>query len=71
MRHKPSFILFDQQLEKDEGFLPLKNYLVDQKGFDIDVLRTLLVRYPATLSKKIEEYDQFFSVLEQNGINDE
>lgn len=57
MRHKPSFILFEKYEERDEGFIPLKKYLVDKKGFDIDVLRTLIVRYPATLSKKIEEYE--------------
>ena len=50
MKHKPSFILFEQDSEKT-GLRSLVNYLVEERGFDMDVVRTLILKYPHILSK--------------------
>ena len=51
MRYKPTFVLFEKE-SANEGFLMLHKYFVEERGFDIDVLRTLIVKYPYILSKR-------------------
>lgn len=60
MRYKPTFILFEKE-SQNEGFLMLHKYFVEERGYDIDVLRTLIVKYPYILSKKRSEIDTFFN----------
>lgn len=49
MKKKAKFILFEK--DDSEGFLLVHNFFVKQLKFDIDVLRTLIVKYPFILGK--------------------
>ena len=69
MRLKPSFILFD--LNNRIGINTLHKYFVQQKGFDIDLLRTLVVKYPYILQKDEEHLNHFFGTFQKYGFKDE
>jgi hypothetical protein len=58
MKHKPTFILLDK--ETSEGMNLLHRFFVEKKGFDIDLLRTLVVKYPYILGKNEEHLTSFF-----------
>lgn len=64
MRYKPTFILFDLQGEK-EGMHVLARYFVDKKGFDLDAVRTLVVKYPYILGKTEEELEDYFTIMQR------
>lgn len=69
MKHKPSFILFE--VSPKIGMNILYKYFVQQKGFDIDLLRTLVVKYPYILQKEEEHLDHFFKTFLKYGFKDE
>jgi len=69
MRHKPNFIFFDQT--EKVGIHVLKGFFVDKKGFDLDVVRTLVVKYPFILGKDEEHLNKFFDILKEHGLTDE
>lgn len=50
MKYKPSFILLDIVGDR-EGMHGLNKFFVKTKGFDLEYVRTLVVRYPYILSK--------------------
>jgi hypothetical protein len=54
--------------ESQTGIYFLRDYLVEEKGFSIDMLRTLVVKYPPSLSKSKEAFEDYFSFLQENGI---
>ena len=57
MRYNPKFILLgENQKTRDIGIEAMHRYFVQEKGFELDTVRTLVVRYPYILSKKIEEF---------------
>jgi hypothetical protein len=49
MRYKPIFIL--HELEKHEGINALRKVLVQERGFQPELVRTLVVRYPYIIGK--------------------
>lgn len=49
MKYKPTVILLDHL--KDEGMNTLYKVFVQDKGFDLDVVRTLVIKYPYILGK--------------------
>jgi len=61
MKHKPTFILLDK--ETDTGMNVLYKFFVEEKKFDIDLLRTLVVKYPFILGKTHETLDTFFKTF--------
>ncbi len=63
MKYKPSFILFEKERD-NEGFKGLHRFFVEKKGFDIDTLRTLIVKYPYILSKNEEDIEHFFTIFQ-------
>lgn len=62
MRYKPSFILFEHTGEK-EGMHALNKFFVQQKGFDLDTVRTLVVKYPYIVGKTIDELGNYFETM--------
>lgn len=68
MRYNPKFILVDNQ---KAGINTLKSFFVDKKGFQMDSIRTMAVRYPYVLSKTEEEFTQYFETMKGQGISDE
>lgn len=71
MRYNPKFILLGQQSAESNGIEALKQFFVQEKGFDMDTVRTLVVRYPYVLSKSREELTQFFVTLKAQGLSEE
>lgn len=67
MRYNPKFIL----LQEGSGIKALKAFLVDQKGFSMEALRTLIVRYPYVLSKTTDDLGTFFETLKSQGLTEE
>jgi hypothetical protein len=53
MKKKPTFILF--RFENNENFKMLHRFFVEERGYDLNVLRTLVVRYPPILGKTEDE----------------
>jgi hypothetical protein len=49
VRHKPSFLLWQES--QKTGMNILREFFVKKYGFDIELVRTLVVKYPFILSK--------------------
>jgi hypothetical protein len=64
MRYKPSFILLDHS-HPNVGMHALNRFFVEKKGFDLDAVRTLIVKYPYILSKTEQELEEFFTIMKQ------
>ncbi len=69
MRYKPTFILFEQEGE-NTGIKMVKKFFVDEKRFDMDALRTLVVKYPYILGKTRNDIDSFFNLMNRLGLNE-
>lgn len=71
MKSRPSFILFEHENPKDGGLSTMVSFFVDQKNFDLDVVRTLILRRPSLLSKKEADFHNFFSLMEKHGMTED
>ena len=67
MRHKPSFLLWKQT--QKTGMNTLKEFFVKKYGFDMELVRTLVVKYPFILSKTEEHLESVFTSLEKQGVS--
>lgn len=68
MRYKPAFILFEA--DKGEGLLAMNRLLIGKKGFKMELVKTLIVRYPYILSKTEKELEEFFEIFAKYGLTD-
>ena len=66
MRYKPTFLFWQNNTKT--GLVTLEEFFVKKYGFDIELVRTLVVKYPYILSKSSEELESVFSVLESKGV---
>ena len=71
MKYKPAFILFEQDSINDGGLKGMIRFFVDGKGYDMDVVRTLAVKYPAILSKKEKDFSTYFELIQRHGLTDD
>jgi hypothetical protein len=70
MKYKPSFILFE--IEGDRTNMNgVYKYFVEKRGFELDAIRTLVVKYPFILSKTTEEFEEFFNLMQSKGVSEE
>lgn len=67
MRHKPTFLFWEKDLSK--GIAMLEALFVKKYGFDIELVRTLVVKYPFILSKSQEHLEGVFAALQENGVS--
>ena len=51
LKHKPSLYHYDEN--GTEGIAALKKFFIEKLGYDAELLRTLVVKYPVILSKEI------------------
>jgi hypothetical protein len=58
VRHKPSFLLWQENT--NTGMKALSEFFVKKYGFDIELVRTLVVKYPFILSKTQEHLESVF-----------
>ena len=47
----------------------LKEFFVKKYGFDMELVRTLVVKYPFILSKTEEHLESVFTSLEKQGVS--
>ena len=72
MRYNAKFILPEtHQASQEIGIKSLTEFFVKEKGFEMEAVRTLVVRYPYILSKSLTELRQFFETLKAEGLTDE
>ena len=69
MKSKPTFIIIDER--SNEGIHVVHKLLVEDKGFDKDVVRTLVVKYPYILGKTREQLEAFFDLLKYQGFSED
>lgn len=69
VKNRPSFIV--QVENKDVGIEVLYKFFVQNKGYDIDSLRTLVVKYPYIAGKSEEHLNHYFNIMNQHGISDD
>lgn len=48
----------------------LHKVFVEKKGFDLDVVRTLVVKYPYILGKSEEHIEKYFSLMGAQGLTE-
>lgn len=70
MKKKPSFILFEKE-EANVGLKMLWRFFVEERKFDIDVLRTLIMKYPSILGKKEEQLSSYFTLLSEHNVGED
>ena len=56
VKHRPSFIISNEEVGMDV----LYRFFVEKKGYDIDTLRTLVVKYPFIAGKTEQHLDSYF-----------
>ena len=49
----------------------LQRFFIEERGYELGVLKTLIMRYPYILSKTEQEMNKFFKVFGEKGINEE
>lgn len=69
MRYKPSFILYEHN-PPNEGLLAMNRVFVDKRGYDYELVKTLIVKYPYILGKTEEELEGYFTTLEKYGLTE-
>ena len=45
----------------------MKRFFIEKLGYDAELLRTLVVKYPVILSKEIESIEKTFEILKNEG----
>lgn len=66
MRFKPTALFW--QDNTNNGLLVLEEFFVKKYGFDIELVRTIVVKYPYILSKTTEQLEAVFTTLESKGV---
>ena len=64
-KHKSKFYYYDENGTK--GIVALKRFFIEKLGYDAELLRTLVVKYPVILSKEIESIEKTFEILKNEG----
>jgi hypothetical protein len=71
MTYKPSFILQTPETERDKGIHALAKFLIEEKGYSMELVRTLVVKYPYILGKDLAHIKTYFTVMLDNGLSQE
>jgi len=67
-KYKPAVLLNQDNTEM--GLHALKTYFVDTHGFSMELVRTLVVKFPVILSKDIAHIESVFSLLQSKASID-
>lgn len=67
MRYKPTFVFKPDGKNEQTGMAVLENYFVKTLGFDMELVRALVVKYPYILSKTPEQIEVVFKLLGSEG----
>ena len=70
VKHKPSVLLFEQD-PKNEGIQALYKFFVEAKKQEPAFIRELVTKYPYVLGKKIEDFENFYKLMQEKfNLND-
>jgi mTERF len=68
-KHKPTFVL---AIDTDKsGIHIVKKVFIDDKGFPLEYIRTLILKYPYILGKTEEELTKYFDILNGHGLTND
>jgi hypothetical protein len=63
-------LLFEEEhSEHSKGIKALDKVLCQELGFSIELMKTLVVKYPQILSKTEDEMRQYFKIMSSYEIN--
>jgi len=63
---KPSTILYEEEYEKNKnGIKAVHKVFVEEMGFKLFHVNSLMSKYPALLSKSEDELNEFFKIMNQ------
>lgn len=69
MKYKPAFLLYQEDYDKKKsGLIAVNKYLVEKRKFDYQEVKTLIVKYPAILSKTEDQLHKQFADLRVHAI---
>ena len=63
--------MFKYDPDGNTGIIALEKLFIEKLGYDAELLRTLVVKYPAILSKEVEHIEQAFKILGNEGFSQE
>lgn len=70
--YRPDVLTYGTKNEKPEaGLTVVRKFFIEERKMDPQVIRTLLVKYPALASISREQFEQVFSLFEQVGFDAE
>lgn len=71
VKNKPTVVLFKEEEVLGRGILVVEKTLCGELNFELDTVKTLIVKYPFILQKTKEELHNFFAVMNSHHINNE
>ena len=72
VRNKPTALFFEEDFAKSKiGLRALISVFHEEKGIEMDRIVNLFVRNPAYLSKSIEQLQQFFIAMAEQGVEND
>ena len=72
LKNKPSAFFFEEDFEKTQtGLKAMVSVFHEQLGIELSRVTDLMVRYPAHLSKSVDELKEYLSVMEQYGVDNQ
>ena len=66
-KHKPT--LFQYEEDGNIGIPAMEKLFIGKLGYDAELLRTLIVKFPELLSKKVDHIEKAFELLEKEGFD--
>ena len=68
-QHKPTMFYYEDSGKV--GFGALENFFVEELGYEKELLKTLIIKYPAILSKEIDHIKSVLKIIEAEGFTQE
>ena len=68
-QHKPTLFFYEDSGKL--GFGALEKFFVEELGYEKELLKTLVIKYPAILSKEIDYIKGTLKVIEGEGFTQE
>ena len=68
MKHRPSFMLINEEFEKQRGIKNLVQILVVGEGLNKEAVRSIVLNHPPILGKSKDDFEKYYSLLESMNI---
>ena len=67
LKHKPALFKYDE--DGTQGLAALEKLFIGKLGYDAELLRTFIVKYPPILSKDTSRIEETFQILGNEGFD--